>query len=241
MPIAQAEIALSNNAAMANTAQYPLYEKKFLLKCCDWVKRNCPSDCRCREFSVLDEQSDMCWVIKEDCSLQDFKELFNKLWVGSNFQQRFLNNASHQRINRALTIFSEITSKNWKDICKIGNSNRRCIICSEPLLNSAIKLRNKYNTDSIYDSKFLSQVFYDTLIPHDTNSKKAMKDVGYEPSQNGLDMGKHIIDFLRKNKINITEFRNIDDAPNSCWGMPVIGANPPQALSRVIDKLFYVP
>ncbi|MBP9727608.1 MAG: hypothetical protein KBD83_09150 [Gammaproteobacteria bacterium] len=215
--LAKQEIIASNETAMLNRAQYPMYEKDFLLNRCDWVKRDCPTDCHCHVFTALHDESDMCWVIKKDCKLEDFKQSFALLWIGANFQARFMNNESHQRINRGLDIFRKITPAFWQDIREIGNSNRRCIICTKPLVDEAIKLRRKFDTDRIYDSKLLSQIFYDSLIPHDTNSKIAMEAVGYNPSKNGLDMGKNIRVFLHHSQINITGLRELDNAPhNQC-------------------------
>lgn len=246
------EISKSNVSAINNAAQYPIHERTFLLNCCDFVNRDCDQDCACREFTTESTNSNMCWVIKKDCDLHLFKESFTQLWIANNFQGNFRTGVRHRRINRALDIFSLInTSIMWHDICNIANSNRRCIVCSEPLNDGAKSLintihiegRNIFDRNKIYDSKFLSQIFYDSLVPHDTNSAIAMRSVDYSPSKNGLDMSKHIREFMRKNKINISELRQLDDAPSKYWSATTVGnvSQPCQALSRVIDKLFYVP
>lgn len=97
---------------------------------------------------------------------------------------------------------------------------------------------------NIYEAKLWSQLLYDSVVPFDTRSRALIKRRGYsDPSKDFLGMNRELFDdakiFATNHRLSVGGLRALDAPVLGFpeWKLPVGG----QPLSRVIDKIFYIP
>lgn len=122
----------------------------------------------------------------------------------------------------------------------LASKIKRCYFCDDsfhrikPIIQTILGVGG--DTTGVYTSKFVSQLFYDIAVPFDTASARRQRKCDYDPKSYGDGkMREHAIAWLLANNKSIDNFRELDDAPVSCW--PKRGRK--TACSRVLDKLFY--
>ncbi|MBK8325599.1 MAG: hypothetical protein IPL02_00380 [Moraxellaceae bacterium] len=135
---------------------------------------------------------------------------------------------------------------NWdghgNSLTKLANLCRYTYLCDESFQEIQVLVRQiksvcNMDTTGVYTSKLISQLFPDIAVPFDTASAKKMDNNGYKPKSYGADMKSDIQQFIKRNKLSITDFRTLDDAPTQIWQSRLNGEL--TTCSRVIDKLFY--
>jgi hypothetical protein len=114
----------------------------------------------------------------------------------------------------------------------------KCGVCDSATPPSAV-----HATNNLYEAKMWSQLFYDSIVLFDTDSRRRITSAGYpNPARDFLGMNNELFADLRQlsdaHGLGIPGLRGLDS--------PVLidvqfGEPPPsgQPLSRVIDKIFY--
>jgi hypothetical protein len=95
---------------------------------------------------------------------------------------------------------------------------------------------------NLYEAKMWSQLFYDSLVPFDTASKKEIKRAGYTTTD-FLAMNRELFRDLRRFAeaygLGVADIRALDSPAAVA---PCVSSLPGgQPLSRVLDKIFYSP
>lgn len=246
----KARIARSNIVKMtARSNFYPRKEWPYLSQCFDWKDQNCDGDCFCRQHG-----SSGVWTIKPKVPFNVFVFHYAALWAkGSADFYRMANNpqldpgdarwAAGIRILRLLRPHWN----NWKgtnvSLPATINKYRRCFFCDDAFsiisdLIAQIKaIITIEDATGVYSSKLLSSLFYDTVIPYDTDSGKSQRDCGWKNNSLGRDQVACARAWLTNNNLTIDAFRALDNAKVAHWINP--DPNRSTACSRPIDKQFY--
>ncbi|MBM3240594.1 hypothetical protein FJZ31_30285 [Candidatus Poribacteria bacterium] len=228
---------------------YPRQEPKFLIECYEFVNPNCSLDCFCRKNGC-----DGVWVLKDNVSYDVFVYHYANLWARGS--EDFINKVSNDNLeigqvrwSAGIQILRRLKN-NWNNFNSSGeslpqkiNKIRRCFFCNDSFeitKNIIEDIKSIVRNSGVYRSKLISSLFYDIIIPFDTESRDRQENCGYNPEKYGLEMRKDALEFLIKNKLSIDEFRNLDDAKEKYWDDEYNQSIPYGTVcSRVIDKLFY--
>ena len=73
---------------------------------------------------------------------------------------------------------------------------------------------------NVYQSKAVSQLFYDVVVPYDTGSRHEMMKAGYGDPRNSLlnvtdQLRRDVQKFIVNNAITMSEFRQLDNPQGS--------------------------
>lgn len=118
----------------------------------------------------------------------------------------------------------------------------KCMVCDKPLDSLAKSFVD--SAKNIYESKAVSQLYYDIIVPYDTGSRHEMMRMGYDDPERSLvkvndQLRNDVQAFIVRNGLTLLEFRRLDN-PSAYF--PEIRQRPEgHPFSRVIDKVFYTP
>jgi hypothetical protein len=127
--------------------------------------------------------------------------------------------------------------ENWEDVARRVRAYNQCGLCG-------FEAPFPIEVCNLYEAKMWSQLFYDSLVPFDTSSRRRIARAGYtDPIQNYMRMNRELFDDLKgmasSNDLDMTGLRHLDTPWTVASGMAAIPNGQP--LSRVIDKMFYSP
>ena len=126
--------------------------------------------------------------------------------------------------------------KNWSSVLARVRSYDECGLCDTAP-------RGPSSVAGLYEAKMWSQLFYDSLIPFDTESRRQIKRAGYpDPEKSYKMMNKAMFRDLRmvseKYRLDVDAIRQLDMPEEE---LSQLRSSPGgQPLSRVLDKLFYM-
>jgi hypothetical protein len=164
-----------------------------------------------------------------------------KLWVPpkarENVTNAIVNGVPFNGRQRNSVWILQWLRDNWAVILDTVRRYDKCGLCDSttPLIDKV---------DNLYEAKMWSQLFYDSVVPFDTDSRQKIKKAGYiDPIKDFSAMNKALFQDLRafsaKHGLGVSGIRQLDTP----WDMNSEFIKPvgDQPLSRVLDKMFYSP
>jgi hypothetical protein len=193
----------------------------------------CGSDCWCQQKGCTGH-----YRIKA-LTFHQFLGTYVKLWIPANARENIISavltgKPFEQRQRNAVPALQWL-HQNWSSSLDKARANNQCGLC-----DPAISIDRSVN--NLSEAKMWSQLFYDVLVPFDTESRKKIQRAGY-PTANFSIMNRQLFLDLRRlaelHGLGVQDVRRLDlpSAVVTCLSSPPSG----QPLSRVLDKIFYSP
>ncbi len=223
----------SNQASYKSRAQYVCWENRAL--CSDYEFIDCPCllECWCKHRSCLGH-----YRIKE-ISFNQFLDTYVNLWTPKNARENIksavLTGKPFRGRQRNAIPALRWLRQNWSVSLAEARGCNKCGLC-DPNISIDGSVTN------LYEAKMWSQLFYDVLVPFDTASKKEIKRAGYTTTH-FLTMNRELFRDLRRfadaHGLDVAGIRNLDSPSAIAPSLSSLAGG--QALSRVLDKIFYSP
>lgn len=225
----------SNTVSAQGRQRYVYWENEIILDQYEFIDCTCDEDCWCRENKCTGH-----YRIKE-INFDRFLDSYLKLWIPPtariNIKDGVLHDKPFQgRQRNAIKYLVQLKEK-WPERITEVRKNIKCGLCL-PIFPDFVKAEN------LYEGKMWSQLYYDCLVPFDTNSKQRIRKLGYsDPIKDYQSFNKELFSDLRlfsqQEELSILNIRNLDQP----WTLDesICHIRNGQPLSRVIDKIFYKP
>ena len=225
----------SNENSMKGTQEYVVSENRAILADYEFVDCECAEDCWCKTHGCTGH-----YVIRE-IAFEGFLDTYVHLWVPPNARNNVRGavlegRPFNGRQRRAILPLGWLM-RNWEATLSRARQHRKCGLCDcgVPVVGGV---------DNLYQAKMWSQLFYDSLAPFDTSSRRRIKRAGYpDPTRDYTGMNRELFEDLRRLAercgLGVMELRGLD-AP---WSVipNIAPVKTGQPLSRVLDKIFYRP
>lgn len=229
------KIEESNKRSAIGRQKYVLWENDAIRSDYEFISCECNSDCWCYKYGCTGH-----YRIR-NMGFDHFLDTFVNLWIPPKARENvrnavLWNDPFKGRQRNAVPILRELMD-NWKKTLKKVRGHRKCGLCDEGVpLNISV--------NNLYQAKMWSQLFYDSLVPFDTASRKRMVQAGYiNPIQSYQRMNQELFKDLRQlaqdSNLNVAGLRGLDTP----WIVDhnLVPVENGQPLSRVLDKMFYSP
>ena len=225
----------SNRSSYSGVQKYILLENEAIQNDYEFIKCGCKEDCWCRRNGCEGH-----YIIKE-IEFEQFLDTYTRLWAPPNARRNIkkavlFNRPFEGRQKKSIPHLQRLM-KNWVDILKRVRAHNKCGLCDNGIpLGIFIQ--------DLYHAKMWSQLYYDSVVPFDTDSRKRIIHNGYtDPEKDFSIMNKELFADLKKlvlgNNMNIIDIRNLDKPWTIDQELNLIKNGQP--LSRVLDKIFYTP
>jgi hypothetical protein len=244
------EITKSNERSAKNPTRYICCENEAILNDYEFVECSCNSNCWCKKHSCKGH-----YRIKA-IEFEQFLKTYMSLWTPlrpkkSDWKKlKFIGavqNATpfNGRQKKAIKPLRWLQEK-WRELLDLVRAINMCGLCEQslPAIEEVIRLYEVEGDTNIYEAKMWSQLFYDCIVPFDTDSGKRLPKAGYhDPKKQFMTSNRELFCDLRafseRECMTIEDIRSLDEPwiVISSLAKPVGG----QPLSRVIDKMFYAP
>lgn len=222
----------SNYWPKQNRNDYPLKIYRAISELYEWIDCPCGDDCECKNY-----QCEKHLVRKTDIDFKTHYNHFLECYVDSKAHEAIRQGRVSGRGYRAVQVTAEIENR-WTEISI--TSSKKHLLCSnwcEPLYES---LASDFppKLDTIYRTKWLSLLCFDTFTAYDSNSVALLRR-DYQNPANFLELMRRIrqdiIAHLKKIEVTLQDFRRYDK-PSEFFGQ--IPENSPRPLGDIIDKLY---
>ena len=127
--------------------------------------------------------------------------------------------------------------KSWDATIGWPRQHRKCGLC-----NGGVPLG--ITIHNLYEAKMWSQLFYDSLVPFDSDSRRKIVKARYtDPISDYTRMNRELFEDLRqlasRANLSVPELRGLDEP----WSadQSIVRPENGQPFSRVVGKMFYRP
>jgi hypothetical protein len=227
----------SNIQSASTTARYVYWERRAIHTDYDFVPCPCTDDCWCRRHLCAGH-----YRIK-DITFEAFLDSYLVLWIPKNSRKNVklavLEGRGFKGRQKNAAAQLKWLGEAWSGVLSVVRNYDKCGLCDlavPPLVCRASK--------TLYEGKMWSQLFYDSIVPFDSGSKRRITKAGYSsPTRDFLAMNRQLFADLKSlsdiNQLSVPDLRRLDSPVlvDSPFPEPAGG----QPLSRVIDKIFYWP
>jgi len=227
----------SNRQSARGRPNYLGGENRAIRSDYEFIACSCGEDCWCKRNACAGH-----YRLKK-ITFDQFLETYVSLWIDRNFRDKvkcavregsgFSGRWRAKNAVRALKCLRE----DWLGILDRVRGYDKCGLCDSTVPAAP-------HVSNLYEAKIWSQLFYDSIVPFDGESKGKITKAGYpRPARDFLAMNKALFRDLRKvaeaHRLKVPDIRQLDspwlDVPQL---LPQPGGQP---LSRVVDKIFYNP
>ncbi len=226
----------SNKQAAQGRPQYLIWEDRALHSDYEFIACPCGGLCWCKRNGCGGH-----YRLKE-VTFERFLETYATLWTPNRraLRQAVLGGIRFKGRGQNAVEPLQWLSERWPSI--LGDVRRydKCGLCD----SSAPPLVTRVGIFNLWDAKIWSQLYYDSLIPFDYESKRKIKNAGYpDPTIDFLATNRELFGDLRKfsdsHGLGVRGLRDLD----SPWTVEpqYRKSSVGQPLSRVVDKIFYIP
>lgn len=228
-------ITASNRQSAQKLQRYVFHENAVIQADYDFVACKCPPSCWCKTHGCTGH-----YVIRE-IGFGDFLDSYALLWLPPRARMRVkeavLHGAQFNGRQRNAVGFLRDLHQNWDARLAQARSHRKTGLCDEGV-PTGIRVGN------LYEAKIWSQLFYDSLVPFDTTARARMIRGGYtnplrDYSLTNLEMFSDLRSFSSRLHLGLPGIRGLDTPWTVAPGMTQLTCGQP--LSRILDKLFYLP
>ena len=225
----------SNKVSAQGSQKYVVWENRAIQSDYEFIACPCGDDCWCKRNACAGH-----YRLKE-ITFDEFLETYVALWIPpkdrENVKGAVLKRTSFNGRQKNAIKPLQWLRESWSSILDKVRGYNKCGLCDSTVPLVA-------HISNLYEAKMWSQLFYDSLVPFDTKSKTKIKRAHYpDPTNDFLAMNREMFRDLRKlsdtHGLGVPGIRQLD----SPWMVvpqlrePVGG----QPLSRVVDKIFYMP
>jgi len=225
----------SNIDSIKGSQQYICGENNAIQDDYEFINCNCTDDCWCKKNGCTGH-----YKIKE----MDFNQFLNtyaRLWIPPNFRNNVKESVLYDkpfdgRQKKAIPHLQWLM-RDWDYTLNRARGHNKSGLCDDGVPTGIL-------TENLYQSKMWSQLFYDSVVPFDTESRKKIIRAGYaDPEKDFRKMNKELFTDLKrvasKNSMTVLDIRKLDKP--SRVSQKLIPNKNGQPFSRILDKLFYSP
>ena len=228
----------SNKQSADGPQQYLKWESRVLHSDYEFIACPCAGPCWCKRNGCGGH-----YRLKEltfDQFLEDYLHLWIPPQARDNVKWAVLKGTSYSGRQKHSIKPLQWLRENWSGILDEVRGYDKCGLC-----DSTVPPRVPHSgAFNLYEAKMSSQLFYDSLVPFDSKSKAKIRRARYpDPEKDFLAMNRELFCDLRKisdsHGLGVPGIRELD----SPWTVEPQFQKPAggQPLSRVVDKIFYVP
>jgi len=252
----------NKNAISFNNSKYPIQEQASLLEIWEYVDCECDETCNCKKFGCKKH-----WKLKNNLSFDDLLSPFLRMFVNRNYHKDLkewiyggpqVPDEFFKQVVGAYRVIKEFEF-HFSTISEKASNHNKTLLCSE-WDNDFWREKWSFSLErSIYKAKLYCILLPDVGIPYDDKSRNKIydffnlnkKSTYHEFLMKYSDFISRVIECEQK---KLDDFRRLDDPSqvgqfnpdmislkknNFNYG---ISYSPPERpISRVADKLFYMP
>jgi hypothetical protein len=234
-------IGESNKASVQGTQEYLVGENRAIHSAYDFTTCRCGDECWCKRNACVGH-----YRLRE-VAFDEFLATYLTLWIPPkarrNVKYGVLEGAQFNgRAQNAIPPLKWL-QENWPTVLEKVTTYDRCGLC-DPTVRLEDHVGNYYEVSNLYAGKMWSQLFYDSLVPFDSNSRVGIKRAGYsDPTKAFFATSRELFRDLRKlsedHGLGVPGIRQLDLPWMAVPQLQVPAGGQP--LSRVVDKIFYSP
>jgi hypothetical protein len=234
-------IGESNKASVQGTQKYLVGENRAIDSAYDFTTCRCGDECWCKRNACVGH-----YRLKE-VAFDEFLATYLTLWIPPkarrNVKDGVFEGAQFNGHERNSIPPLKWLQENWSTVLEKVTTYDRCGLC-DPAVRLEDHVSSYYEVNNLYAGKMWSQLFYDSLVPFDSNSRAGIKRAGYsDPTTAFFATSRELFRDLRKlsedHGLGVPDIRQLDSPWTVAHELQVpVGGQP---LSRVVDKIFYSP
>jgi hypothetical protein len=186
----------SNKASVQGTQEYLVGENRAIHSAYDFTTCRCGDECWCKRNACVGH-----YRLKE-VAFDEFLATYLTLWIPPkarrNVKDGVLEGAQFNGHERNAIPPLKWLQENWSTVLETVTTYDRCGLC-DPTVRLEDHVSNYYEVNNLYAGKMWSQLFYDSLVPFDWNSRAGIKRAGYaDPTKAFFETSRELFRDLRR-------------------------------------------